>query len=404
VVEAPKEAEKTMADTTTDVRGAAEDLMRRHRLPEAIDAFRRHLQREPGDIRALLELGICHLLNGSEKLFLTVHERAERLISAARKLPAGTVRLWQRYCGLVAKVTAAALVMGSVATAAYGSGSAHRYSGGVYRPPRPVPVRPASPAPTPARKAPSRPADIHKSRTGQYAWGEWSYAVSIPGSPGSTERRIGVLVYAGRPVTEAKQLDRLWTPWGVLQYFGVGGGESGWLLHRTAGKPIDPTKGRLLPSPVKVISAPKPPAKPGAKPPKAKPAQPGSIDTKRSGRWVWDDWQYVYTVRNAEKPNEARLGRLTYRGRSVRKPKVNDRFWTPWGTMEYFGEKGSSRGWLPATTPEPPGGTDAHLLPSPAAHPAEPKPVSAHRNSGEVFREPRPSSGHKYSGGVYKKL
>ena len=35
------------------------------RFAEAVEAFRRHLDRHPRDLKALLELGITHLLNAS---------------------------------------------------------------------------------------------------------------------------------------------------------------------------------------------------------------------------------------------------------------------------------------------------------------------------------------------------
>jgi len=125
-----------------DLRGAAEDLMRQHRLSAAIDTFQAHLQHEPDDLRALLEMGVCHLLNGAEDVFLSIYQRAAQAIGAVGDLPASLARLWKRYGRLAAKVAAAAVVIGSLSAPAYGQSSGHRYSGGVYvAPPSNLPGR-----------------------------------------------------------------------------------------------------------------------------------------------------------------------------------------------------------------------------------------------------------------------
>ena len=52
---------------------SAEELLRERRFGEAIEAFHLHLEEEPRDVKALLELGICHLLNGSRQAFHRIY-------------------------------------------------------------------------------------------------------------------------------------------------------------------------------------------------------------------------------------------------------------------------------------------------------------------------------------------
>ena len=129
-----------MGEETKALAASAEGLMRARRYREAMEAYRRRLEQEPGDVAALLKLGICHLLDGSERAFVRIHKRAAKLIARLREVPPGLARLWARYQELFKKVTATALILGAVTVAAYeaqaaGTGSAHKYSGGVYRKP-----------------------------------------------------------------------------------------------------------------------------------------------------------------------------------------------------------------------------------------------------------------------------
>jgi len=119
-----------MSDVSTDLRTKAEALMKQRRLGEAIEALRRHLADEPGDLRALLELGICHLLNGSEEWFLAIRERARRALAAAGRTPAGVARLWRQYEALFRKVTATAVVLGAMTAAGCESASQQSPAGG----------------------------------------------------------------------------------------------------------------------------------------------------------------------------------------------------------------------------------------------------------------------------------
>ena len=126
-----------MEQTKTDLRTRAEALMRRRRFAEAIPLFERHLRDRGRDLPALLKLGICHLLNRSERAFLDIYERARRIVARLKKMPADVARLWAQYGDLVKRVTATALVLGATATAYSG----HRYSAGVR--PKPVPTKSA---------------------------------------------------------------------------------------------------------------------------------------------------------------------------------------------------------------------------------------------------------------------
>ncbi len=124
-----------MTRRQTDARAQAEALMKKRRFPEAIALFDEHLQGRPDDLIALLEMGICHLLNTSEDAFLAIHRRAADLIAALRNLPGDVSLLWSQYNALVKKVAATALVLGSVAAGGCenGASSSHKYSGGVYK-------------------------------------------------------------------------------------------------------------------------------------------------------------------------------------------------------------------------------------------------------------------------------
>jgi len=103
-----------MSNDPQDLTTQAEALMQEQRFGEAIAAFDAHLARRPSDAKALLQLGICHLLQRSEQVFLDIYHRAGRLLSALDAIPAEVARLWRLYRSLVAKVTATALVTSTV--------------------------------------------------------------------------------------------------------------------------------------------------------------------------------------------------------------------------------------------------------------------------------------------------
>jgi hypothetical protein len=94
-------------------RARAEQLLQEQRYGEAIEGFSSHLRAEPDDPEALLQLGICHLLNRSEPEFLAIHDRAAQTLGDSSELPGRLSRLWALYRSLVAKVTATALVVGA---------------------------------------------------------------------------------------------------------------------------------------------------------------------------------------------------------------------------------------------------------------------------------------------------
>ncbi|MBW2523898.1 MAG: tetratricopeptide repeat protein, partial [Deltaproteobacteria bacterium] len=105
--------------TEADESGAdrAEQLMREHRFAEAIMALDQHLSSEPDDARALLQLGICHLLNRSEGEFAAIYRRAEAMVARLSPPPSDVSRLWALYRSLAAKVSTTALVLSAAASA-----------------------------------------------------------------------------------------------------------------------------------------------------------------------------------------------------------------------------------------------------------------------------------------------
>jgi hypothetical protein len=115
--------------------------MKAGRYPEAIALFEAELKQHPDDLKTLLHLGICHLLNRSENLFLGIYKKAEKLRARMGAIPEDVSRVFSHYEGLVKRVTAAALLVSAVSATATGCGddddtspasSSHKYSGGVY--------------------------------------------------------------------------------------------------------------------------------------------------------------------------------------------------------------------------------------------------------------------------------
>jgi hypothetical protein len=89
--------------------------MKARRFGEAIAVFEAHLAEWPDDVRALLRLGLCHLLDSSEETFVAIHGRARALIEKLREVPTDLARLWAHYQQLLRKVSATALVVGAMA-------------------------------------------------------------------------------------------------------------------------------------------------------------------------------------------------------------------------------------------------------------------------------------------------
>jgi len=130
----------------------ADQAMKERRFSDAIAAFEEHLAESPDDVRALLRLGICHLLGCSEEAFLAIHPKAQALISRTREVPEDLARLWAHYNDLLRKVSATALVMGSMALPACQTPPAQERV-------RPVAIDAASEAqPTPKDEAAPEPS------------------------------------------------------------------------------------------------------------------------------------------------------------------------------------------------------------------------------------------------------
>lgn len=110
----------------------AEQAMRSRRYAEAIVLFDSHLEKSPSDLKPLLQVGICHLLNRSEDVFLHIYRVAAAIVDKTEKLSEDVKRLWKQYGVLVKKVTATAVLVSTVATTMSACTSSHKYSGGVY--------------------------------------------------------------------------------------------------------------------------------------------------------------------------------------------------------------------------------------------------------------------------------
>jgi hypothetical protein len=95
------------------------------------------------------------------------------------------------------------------------------------------------------------------------------------------------------------------------------------------------------------------------------------IDTGRSGTYDSGSWEYVYEISAKGTRSERRFGKLAFEGWPVTKlmkVKLYDRVRTPWGVMQYFGEKGSyNAGWLAKMTYDEPLWDKGRLLPAPKA-------------------------------------
>lgn len=94
--------------------------MKDGRYTAAIPLFEQQMARQPDDLKSLLQLGFCHLLNRSEKLFLRIYKEATTLKHSLGSISDDVRRMFTRYEGWVKKVTATALVLGSMGAAACG--------------------------------------------------------------------------------------------------------------------------------------------------------------------------------------------------------------------------------------------------------------------------------------------
>lgn len=123
-----------MLDLADKTLTQAEERMRLRRFSDAIPLFEQYLEASPGDLKALLRLGICHLLDRSEEVFRSIYHRAEELIQQMKSIPEDIGHLWQQYRALFLKISATPLILGVVALSSCSEQqSAHKYSGGVYK-------------------------------------------------------------------------------------------------------------------------------------------------------------------------------------------------------------------------------------------------------------------------------
>jgi hypothetical protein len=106
----------------------AEAAMKENRLSDSIALFERHLEHHPNDLKSLLHLGICRLLNRQREMFLQIFDEAVKLKNRLRAIPDDPARVFAQYEGLVKKVTATALVL----TVGAVSGCHDVYTGPVY--------------------------------------------------------------------------------------------------------------------------------------------------------------------------------------------------------------------------------------------------------------------------------
>lgn len=95
--------------------GRGDFLMKNRRFAEAITVYEAQLSAVPKDLSALLKLGICHLLNRSEKEFLRIFQAAQVQVAQTAELSRDVQMLWDRYKGLAARTVAGVLVVGSLA-------------------------------------------------------------------------------------------------------------------------------------------------------------------------------------------------------------------------------------------------------------------------------------------------
>lgn len=104
----------TRKDASTVV-ARADRLMKKRLFAEAIALYEERVAAVPTDLASLLKLGICHLLNRSEKRFLKIYLQGKERMASLSDIPAETVALWRKYEDLAVKVTGGVLVIGSLA-------------------------------------------------------------------------------------------------------------------------------------------------------------------------------------------------------------------------------------------------------------------------------------------------
>lgn len=114
----PRNARKNASSVVS----RADRFMKKRLFAEAIVLYEERVATVPTDLPSLLKLGICHLLNRSEKRFLKIYLQGKERIASLTDVPADTVALWRKYEDLAVKVAGGALLIGGLAVG--GSASA----------------------------------------------------------------------------------------------------------------------------------------------------------------------------------------------------------------------------------------------------------------------------------------
>ncbi len=103
----------------------------------------------------------------------------------------------------------------------------------------------------------------------------------------------------------------------------------------------------------------------------ADPTAVAKFDSGASCTYMSGKWKYAYLIRAKGTKSEGRSGVLTYDGKAV-EAALNDRIQTPWGMMQYFGQRGPAdpgwgdSGWLVKRTYDKPiDAKKGNLLPAP---------------------------------------
>jgi len=107
-------------------------------------------------------------------------------------------------------------------------------------------------APLGGAKTPAKVTPVDTKKSGVYTSGKWRYEYTIGAVGSRSEGRHGELAFDGKPIAGMEKLDRINTPWGMMQFFGPRPrrwGNGGWLLKTTYDGAINPKTGRLLPDP-----------------------------------------------------------------------------------------------------------------------------------------------------------
>jgi hypothetical protein len=90
------------------------NAMENARYDEAISLFQAQLIKRQDDLKSLLQLGFCHLLNRSEKMFLSVYKQARALKHRLGEIADDVRRLFLSYENWVKKLTATTIILASV--------------------------------------------------------------------------------------------------------------------------------------------------------------------------------------------------------------------------------------------------------------------------------------------------